>query len=75
METAVTEKKLELDIDVKALAEAAEFFGTTTDNETVNKALREVMIRVQRMKAFDELCEIAETGQFDELLDKKKLRR
>jgi len=72
MGTAVTEKTIEIDDEV--LAEAAKFLGTTTDEETVNAALRELMERVRRMEAFERLREVAATGQFDELLDKKKFR-
>jgi Arc/MetJ family transcription regulator len=74
VEESVTEKKVELSVDMDALAGAAEFFGTTTDDETVNMALREVMVRVRRMAAFQQLRAVAATGQFDSLLDKKKRR-
>jgi Arc/MetJ family transcription regulator len=71
----MTAAKMELAIDVAALAEAAEFFGTSSDVETVNMALREVMVRVRRARALAGLVEVAKTGQFDELLDKGTARR
>ncbi|MBB3100153.1 Arc/MetJ family transcription regulator [Actinoplanes campanulatus] len=62
------------DLDAQALADAAEFYGTTTPSETVNAALRDAADRVQRVRALAELVEIAKTGQFDELLDKRNRR-
>jgi len=60
-----------IDLDEDALAEAAKLFGTKTKKDTVNTALREVAARVRRAEAIAELVEIAKTGQFDELLDKR----
>ncbi|GLW32917.1 type II toxin-antitoxin system VapB family antitoxin [Actinoplanes regularis] len=60
-----------VDVDEEALAEAAKRFGTTTTTETVNAALREAAARSRRARALGELVKIADTGQFDELLDKR----
>jgi len=54
-----------------ALAGAAKHLGTTGKEETVNTALREFDQRRRRREAFDELAAMAETGMFDELLDKR----
>jgi Arc/MetJ family transcription regulator len=63
-----------IDLDDEALAEAAAFFGTTTKKDTVNTALREAAKQLRRTRALAELVEIAKTGQFDELLDKRNYR-
>ncbi len=60
-----------VDVDQVALAEAGKRFGTTTAIDTVNAALREAAARSRRARALDELVEVAETGQFDILLDKR----
>jgi Arc/MetJ family transcription regulator len=62
--------KFSLDLDDEALAAAAEVLGTTTASETINVALRETAARLRRAKALAELARVADTGQFDELLDK-----
>jgi Arc/MetJ family transcription regulator len=61
-----------IDLDEEALADAAKLFGTKTKRDTVNTALREAAARVRRAGAIEELVEIAKTGQFDELLDKRR---
>ena len=63
-----------IDLDDEALAEAAALFGTKTKKDTVNTALREAAQRQRRARALAELVEIAETGQFDELLGKRTYR-
>ena len=63
-----------IDLDDEALAEAAALFGTTTKKDTVNTALREAAKRQRRARALAELVEVARTGQFDELLDKRNYR-
>jgi Arc/MetJ family transcription regulator len=63
-----------IDLDDEALAEAAALFGTKTKKDTVNTALREAAQRQRRARALAELVEIAKTGQFDELLDKRNYR-
>jgi Arc/MetJ family transcription regulator len=60
-----------IDLDDEALAAAAELFGTTTKKDTVNTALREAALQLKRARALARLAEIAATGQFDELFDKK----
>ena len=72
--TEATMAKTVIDIDEAALAEAAEFLGTSTKKDTVNTALREVVLRLRRARGLARLVEIAETGQFDELLDKGNRR-
>ena len=66
--------KMLIDIDEEALARASEVFGTKTKKDTVNTALRESAIQRARAEAFDELSALAETGYFDELLDKSTYR-
>lgn len=63
-----------IDLDDEALAAAAKLFRTTTKKDTVNTALREAAARLRRAEALAELVEIAATGQFDELFDKKRRR-
>jgi Arc/MetJ family transcription regulator len=63
-----------IDLDDEALDEAAALFGTKTKKDTVNTALREAAQRQRRAQALAELVEIAKTGQFDELLDKRNYR-
>ena len=63
-----------IDLDDDALAEAAALFGTTTKKDTVNTALREAAKRQRRAAALAELVEVARTGQFDELLEKRNYR-
>jgi Arc/MetJ family transcription regulator len=63
-----------IDLDEEALADAAELLGTTSKKDTVNTALREVAQRLRRARGLARLVEIAETGQFDELLDKRNRR-
>ena len=63
METLMTEQRIE--IDDAALIEAAQFLGTKTMADTVNAALREVMVRVRRAEALAELVSMAEAGEFD----------
>ncbi|MET0416686.1 MAG: type II toxin-antitoxin system VapB family antitoxin, partial [Actinoplanes sp.] len=60
-----------IDLDEQALAAAARLFGTKTKKDTVNTALREAAARLRRAEALADLVEIAKTGQFDELLDKR----
>ncbi|HCT75493.1 MAG TPA: antitoxin [Micromonosporaceae bacterium] len=66
--------KMLIDIDDEALAEAAKVLGTKTNEDSVNTALREGAARLRRAKAFDRLGEMAERGDFDELLDKQNYR-
>ncbi|RAK39914.1 hypothetical protein B0I29_104456 [Actinoplanes lutulentus] len=61
----------EVDPDSEVLADAAELYGTTTEAETISAALHDAAARTRRTRALAELVEIAATGQFDELLDKR----
>jgi Arc/MetJ family transcription regulator len=45
--------------------------GTSTKNETVNAALREVGQRLVRLRALARLGEMADRGDFDELVGNK----
>ncbi|NKY55966.1 type II toxin-antitoxin system VapB family antitoxin [Nocardia flavorosea] len=67
--------KLLIDVDDEALAEAQRLLGTGTKKDTVNAALIEVAKRIKRVKALNELGEMAERGDFDILLDKTEYRR
>ena len=64
-----------VDMDDGALARAAELFGTNTNDDTVNAALRDAAERRDRLAAFDRLGEMAEAGDLDDLLDKRNYRR
>jgi Arc/MetJ family transcription regulator len=68
--------KTPVEIDDEALAAAAKVLGTTTKKDTVNAALREVSQRLLRLRALEQLGEMADQGQFDEFLgDKDTFRR
>ncbi|BDT84731.1 type II toxin-antitoxin system VapB family antitoxin [Nocardia cyriacigeorgica] len=67
--------KLLIDVDDQALAEAQQLLGTATKKDTVNAALVEIAQRLKRVKALNELTEMAEQGDFDMLLDKDAYRR
>lgn len=73
METVM--EKIHVEVDAAALAEAAKELGTETHEETVSTAIREAVARARRMKALDDLSATAQTGAFDELLDKGNYRR
>jgi Arc/MetJ family transcription regulator len=53
------------------LAAASKVLGTTTKKDTVNAALREVSQRLLRLRALEELGQMADQGQFDEFLQGK----
>ncbi|RPK81886.1 MULTISPECIES: type II toxin-antitoxin system VapB family antitoxin [Streptomyces] len=65
-----------IDLDDEALAAAAIELGTTTKRETINTALREVVERNRRLRALNELQDIAQEGglDMDVLLDKRRYR-
>lgn len=67
--------KLLIEVDDEALAEAQQLLGTSTKKDTVNAALVEVAKRLRRVKALNELAEMAEQGDFDILMDKANYRR
>jgi len=67
--------KLLIDVDDQALAEAQQLLGTATKKDTVNAALVKIAQRLKRVKALNELTEMAEQGDFDMLLDKDAYRR
>ena len=65
-----------IDLDDEALAAAARELGTATKRDTVNTALREIVLRNQRLRAVHELQELTGTGALDTelLLDKRAYR-
>jgi Arc/MetJ family transcription regulator len=63
--------KGEADPDSELLADAAVLYGTNSKAETIDAALHDAAARARRGRALDELMEIAATGQFDELFDKR----
>lgn len=63
-----------IDIDDEKLAAAAKYYGTKTKKDTVDAALGDAATRRRRMEAFEKLTEMAQRGDFDELLDKRNYR-
>lgn len=61
-----------IDVDEEDLTVVAEYLGTTTAQETLRAALREVILMQRRERACRRLIEIASTGRFDELLTREK---
>ncbi|WP_335987440.1 type II toxin-antitoxin system VapB family antitoxin [Glycomyces sp. MUSA5-2] len=55
----------QVDINDEALAEAMQLMGTKTKKETINRALEEYVVRLKRIKASEELIELAAEGYFD----------
>ncbi len=66
--------KLLIEVDDEALAEAQRLLGTTTKKDTVNAALAEVVRRIKRIDALEKLTAMADSGDFDILLDKSRYR-
>jgi len=60
-----------IDIDDDLLAKSQEILGTTTKQDTVNAALREVV----RLRAVKELIEMGRAGIYDDLLDPETAER
>jgi Arc/MetJ family transcription regulator len=71
----MTVRKTPVEIDDEALAAAAKVLGTTTKKDTVNAALREVSQRFLRLRALEQLGDMADRGEFDELLGAKDTYR
>ena len=63
-----------INVDDEALAGASRLYGTTTDDDTVNTALREAATRNRRRESLARLVEMAEAGELDDLLDKRIYR-
>ena len=57
--------RIVIDIDDELLAWVANELGTTTKDDTVNAALREVLVSRRRAIAFTRLREAATAGAFD----------
>jgi Arc/MetJ family transcription regulator len=68
VEAAVGMTKTPVEIDDEALAAAAKVLGTTTKKDTVNAALREVSERLLRLRALEQLGDMADRGDFEEFL-------
>lgn len=58
-----------VDVDDDALAEAARELGTTTKVETINRALREVATRSERLAALEHLRTGADDLDNAEIMD------
>ncbi|RDS66901.1 type II toxin-antitoxin system VapB family antitoxin [Streptomyces sp. M7] len=65
-----------IDLDDDALEAAAKDLGTSTKTDTINTALREIVARNRRLRALDELQDLAAEGALDVelLLDKRTYR-
>jgi Arc/MetJ family transcription regulator len=65
-----------IDLDDEALEAAAKELGTSTKRDTINTALREIVARNRRLRALQELQDLAEEGALDAelLLDKRNYR-
>ncbi|MFK4865900.1 type II toxin-antitoxin system VapB family antitoxin [Streptomyces sp. CSMPJR101] len=65
-----------IDLDDDALEAAAKQLGTSTKTDTINTALREIVARNRRLRALDELQDLAAEGALDVelLLDKRTYR-
>jgi Arc/MetJ family transcription regulator len=55
----------QVDLDDEALNEAMRLLGTKTKKETINMALREVVLRHRRVEAAQRLFERGQRGDFD----------
>ncbi|MFV2194710.1 type II toxin-antitoxin system VapB family antitoxin [Nocardiopsis sp. LOL_012] len=66
-----------IDIDDEALCRASELLGTTTAEDTVNTALRQVAARSDRARALNRIREPVDEGSVDLnlLMDKRNYRR
>lgn len=67
-------KKQYLEIDEDALEEARSILETSSIKDTVNTALLEVAQRLKRLRAYDQLRQMGQAGEFDHLLDKSRYR-
>ncbi|MFJ3867448.1 type II toxin-antitoxin system VapB family antitoxin [Streptomyces nigra] len=65
-----------IDLDNDALEAAAKELGTSTKTDTINTALREIVARNRRLRALNELQDLAAEGALDVelLLDKRTYR-
>ncbi|MFF7101457.1 type II toxin-antitoxin system VapB family antitoxin [Streptomyces nigra] len=65
-----------IDLDDDALEAAAKELGTSTKTDTINTALREIVARNRRLRALNELQDLAAEGALDVelLLDKRTYR-
>ncbi|MFI8297238.1 type II toxin-antitoxin system VapB family antitoxin [Streptomyces nigra] len=65
-----------IDLDDDALEAAAKGLGTSTKTDTINTALREIVARNRRLRALNELQDLAAEGALDVelILDKRTYR-
>ncbi|MFJ6927404.1 type II toxin-antitoxin system VapB family antitoxin [Streptomyces nigra] len=65
-----------IDLDDDALEAAAKELDTSTKTDTINTALREIVARNRRLRALNELQDLAAEGALDVelLLDKRTYR-
>ncbi|MGW6473001.1 type II toxin-antitoxin system VapB family antitoxin [Streptomyces nigra] len=65
-----------IDLDDDALEAAAKELGTSTKTDTINTTLREIVARNRRLRALNELQDLAAEGALDVelLLDKRTYR-
>ncbi|MGW5034720.1 type II toxin-antitoxin system VapB family antitoxin [Streptomyces nigra] len=65
-----------IDLDDDALEAAAKELGTSTKTDTINTALRAIVARNRRLRALNELQDLAAEGALDVelLLDKRPYR-
>jgi hypothetical protein len=63
-----------VEVDDAELADAAGLLGTTSSEETIVSALRDVAVRARRGAAVERLGKMGEAGDFDILLDKRNYR-
>lgn len=66
---------VQVEIDDKLLEQASRVLDTTSVEETIDAALREVAGRASKIEAWAGLRAMAERGDFDVLLDKRNYRR
>lgn len=57
--------KILVDVDDTLLADAMALLGTKTKKETINHALSEIVGRERRLKAYEDLRELAASGALD----------
>ncbi|WP_067827692.1 type II toxin-antitoxin system VapB family antitoxin [Nocardia inohanensis] len=57
-----------IDVDDEALAQVAELLGTSTKQDTVNAALRQVIARHRRAAALERTMTKSREGQYDDVV-------
>jgi Arc/MetJ family transcription regulator len=64
-----------IEIDDSTLAEAMRLLGTMTKKDTVNRALAEVVQRLKRIEALENLRAAAGRGEFDDAIRAYEARK